>query len=416
MLDKQVPVRVRRCLFGFGAALWGTASCAGSAAVEDEELAIGRDYVTSQAFRRDALEQSLVETANGYARLRLERYALDEGWDALPELEPWSAPLVYEGGVRREPELEAVWTSHVEWTRQALLELGQRAFERWPTQPMPSLELALSERDEPALHSALGLWRDDSGWLGGLVTVQYPSGATALAASCATCHARTDANGKLTHGPASSIDVPRNAGAAGDDPAGWGPGKLDVTADGVDNPVAIADLRATAHQQRLHWSGNLDNSLAALAVRIETLLITNSGERTRPPRQIAFALALYVQSLAADAPDELTPPQTHPGKRIFEVACQTCHSGARGAGQWVSVAEVGGDPAAAHSPMRGTGGYRVPALHQITNRTHWTHEGFRGSLDDFFAPARLEVYSGHPFGSELSPSERAQLLDYLATL
>jgi hypothetical protein len=405
---------VRR-LRGFAAAVF-VIGCSGStqerAASDppvDEQtvLDLGRAYVTERAFRRSALERSLLDTDNTYADVRLEHYAVDGGWEDLPELVVETAPLAYRDGVRVEWEPKRVWPGRVAWTEVELLALGKAAFERWPSQPLPTVELALGERDDPALTQSLGLWRNSDGWLGGLVLARYASGATVLAATCATCHARVGDDGIVEHGPASDLNLDS------DGSLGWGEGRVDVTSDGASDPVAIADLRATVHQRRLHWTGNLRNGLAALAVRTETLLITNSGELTRPPREIAFALALYVQALGGARREPL--PTNEPGQGLFDAHCARCHEGAWGAGEWVSLDEVRGDPAAALSAERGTGGYRVSALRFVSSRTRLGHEGFASSLDAFFDSNRLERHDGHPFGLGLDDSERAALIEYLST-
>lgn len=364
----------------------------------EDPLELGLRYLTEKAYRRRVLEQSLLVQNNGYAALRLKNYGIDAGWEALPELDASVTPLVYRDGVQVTDAPERVWTGDVEWTEAALLALGKAAFERWPAQPVPTLELALGERDDPALARSLGLWRTSEGWLGGLVWATYASGATALAATCATCHARVN-DGATEHGPASDLEL------------GYGPGMLDVTADDADNPVAIADLRATVHQRRLHWTGNVENGLIPLAVRIETLLITNSGALTRPPRELAFALALYVQSLGRAEP---SGTEQRAGRAVFESNCARCHEAAGGAGDWVSVDELGGDSAAALSPERGTGGYRVSSLRFVASRTRLTHQGFPGALESFLSAGRAEEFPGHPFGLELESRERADLIEYLS--
>jgi mono/diheme cytochrome c family protein len=371
----------------------------GGGKVQDD-LEIGRSYVDDRAFRRAALERSLLDRNNGYATLRLANYATEGRWETLPELQHRTAKLVFRDGSRTDTEPTPVWSGEVAWTRTALLELGRVAFERWPAQPMPALEFASATSDTTVL-DVFGAWRDADGWLGGLVVTEYAAGATVVTATCATCHARVGERGNLEHGPASRIDL------------GGGPGKVDVTADAIDNPVAISDLRATRTQRRLHWSGNLENSLPALAVRIETLLITNAGQLARPPREVAFALALYVQALG-----ELNNPleRSEPGARLFDVHCRSCHQGDAGQGDWVSIADVGADPSAAQSSDRGTGGYRVPSLRFASDRTHLTHEAFTGALSDFLDSGRLNSYGAHRFGFELSSSERTDLVSYLSSL
>jgi hypothetical protein len=191
--------------------------------------------------------------------------------------------------------------------------------------------------------------------------------------------------------------------------ASWGQGHLDVTADARDNPVAIPDLRATRHQQRLHHTGNLYGGLEALAVRTETLLITARENVVRPPREVAFALAYYVWSLGDGRPSrELTP------SALFRTSCGRCHSGSTGAGGIISAAEVGTDEAAAESPIRGTGGYRAPTLRDVSQRARLTHLGWALTLEEFFAPERLTAHPGHPFGLDLDPESRQALVRELA--
>jgi hypothetical protein len=185
----------------------------------------------------------------------------------------------------------------------------------------------------------------------------------------------------------------------------WGAGHVDVTADGRDNPVAVPDLRATRHQQRLHHTGNLYGGLDALAVRTETLLITARENLVRPPREVAFALAYYVWSLGKPEPLPRPAPSA-----LFRQRCGHCHSEATGAGGLISVLEVGTDPAASESPLRGTGGYRAPSLYRVSQRTRLTHLGWTLSLAQFFAPERLSRQPGHPFGTELDLDQRQALV------
>jgi hypothetical protein len=266
------------------------------------ELELGKRFVAELLFRRTALEQSLAVRDNGEAQLRLEHYAVEDQWEALPLLNAEVAPVT----LGQQPAMTRLWTGEVAWNEQALLELGRRAFEEWPAQRAPRLRPLLEAQRGlasvgPRL-SGVGAWVDARSRVGGFVWARYPDGTTEPALSCASCHARPDAAGHLLHGPASDFDL---GAVVGED---WGPGRVDVTGDALDNAVGIPDLRATRHQQRLHHSGNLRGGLESLAVRTETLLITARENVVRPPREVAFALAYYVWSMGTrEAPPEWAP-------------------------------------------------------------------------------------------------------------
>ncbi len=365
------------------------------------ELETGRRFVAERSFRREALERSLAMRDNGDARTRLARYAVADQWEALPVLNPAVAPVV-----RGElPVFARVWAGDVEWSEPAVLELGRRAFEEWPAQRLPQVARMLSppserQSSERRRLDAIGAWQDARGRVGGLVWVRYPDGTTEPALSCATCHARPDAAGRLLPGVPSDFDL---GGLVG---AGWGAGHVDVTVDARDNPVSAPDLRATRHQRRLHHTGNIHNSLEALAVRTETLLITARENIVRPPREIAFALAYYVWALGQGA-------RAPAPSALFREQCGHCHSGATGAGELVSVNKLGTDAAATESSARGTGGYRAPSLYRVSERKRLTHAGWPLTLDQFFDPSRLSTLPGHPFGLHLSAEQRASLVSEL---
>ncbi|HKO91195.1 MAG TPA: hypothetical protein VJU61_08585 [Polyangiaceae bacterium] len=367
-----------------------------------KELELGRRFVAELPFRRAALEKSLAVTENGEARSRLAHYAQAGEWEALPILNAELAPVTMGSALG----WARLWTGQVSWDEPALLALGQRAFEEWPAQRAPQLTPLLAASPTPATRRRLdsvGAWVDARGRVGGFVWARYPDGTTEPALSCASCHARPDSAGHLQHGPASDFDL---GALVGED---WGPGRVDVTADARDNPVAIADLRATRHQQRLHHTGNLYAGLGALAVRTETLLITARDALVRPPREIAFALAYYVWWLGERSPGPEPAPSA-----LFHENCGRCHSGATGAGSIVSAAELGIDAAAANSPLRGTGGYRAPSLYRVSQRRRLTHLGWELTLEQFLSPERLTTHPGHPFGLDLDAERRQALVRELA--
>jgi hypothetical protein len=371
-------------------------SCARQPAIApvDDELEVGRRFVSERSFRRAALERSLAVTDNGEARLRLTHYAVDGEWEALPVLKVESAPVVITG---EAPALSRLEAGDVAWNAQALLELGRRAFEEWPAQRAPQLRPVLEAPLDRRRLDAAGAWVDARGRVGGFVWARYADGTTEPALTCSSCHARPDAQGHLQHGLASDFDLGASIRES------WGAGRVDVTADARDNPVAIPDLRATRHQQRLHHAGNLRGGLEALALRTETLLVTARENNVRPPRELAFALAYYVWSMGKGEGAVATP------SALFRKNCGRCHSGETGAGGLVPASVVGTDAAATESPIRGTGGYRVPSLYRVSQR-RLTHLGWPITLEEFFDPARTQVYPGHAFGLDLDAERRSALV------
>ena len=306
----------------------------------------------------------------------------------------------------------------VAWTDDALRELGRRAFEGYPVQLNEGLRAAASTESG---RNDYGFWLDTRGRVGGLVTVALPSGRTDTALTCATCHAATDDNNELSHGQVNpAIDIGRyNAhrsppGESQDRLLAWGPGRVDVTPDERDNPTAIGDLRAVRFQSHLHSAATLHNDLTALAVRIETLIITSLGEVVRPPRELTFTMAWYLWTLEAPA---LRPAGTEEeGEAIFERTCSRCHQSNGTTSGPVSIAEIGTDSAVAESPARGTGTWRVPTLWGASTRTQLLHTASVRSIAHLLDPVRLEETPGHPFGTTLEADGRAALVRFVETI
>jgi mono/diheme cytochrome c family protein len=390
-----------------GALILAAVSCSleAPAPYTDDTLALAQRFGAEPEFRRAVLEQSLAVRDNDYARLRLEHYARD--WDELREWNPLVAPL-------GEPDamFARIWDGAACASREQLLALGRAAFERWPAQRLPPLTAALGDPPDAERAASYGLLPDARGRLGSSVRVRYPDGSEQAALSCASCHARQQPGAGLSPGAASDLDLAAllfdSGGPGREREPHWGAGRLDVTADDRDNPVAIPDLRALRHQHRLHWTGNLYNGLPALAVRIETLLITATSAGVRPPREIAFALALYVHELGAA---ERTATPTPLGAAVFQRECAGCHEDETGAGEIVPVELVGTEPEAAASSERGSGGYRVPSLYRVAERTRLTHEGKFASLEELLDPQRTD--GAHPFGLDLPAAQHAALLGFV---
>jgi mono/diheme cytochrome c family protein len=379
----------------------------------------GAAYVDDIDYRRDALVASIVNPDNSYSTRRLSQYGVVSEWESLPVWNPPAAPIRLDGrGTLATDEEPTAVFEPVEWTDEALRELGRRAFENYPVQLSGGLEAAASTEEE---RDRYGFWVDGRGRVGGLVTVALPSGRTDTAVTCATCHATPDEDGDLAHGRVNpSIDIGLyNAhqsppGESQDRLLGWGPGRVDVTPDQLDNPTAIGDLRAVRFQSHLHSAATLHNDLIALAIRIETLIITSLGEVVRPPRELTFAMAWYLWTLEAPS---VRPLGTEPeGEAIFQSTCSSCHRTDGTTADPVPLAAVGTDPAVAESPARGTGAWRVPSLWGVSTRTQLLHTASVSSISELLDPIRLESTPGHAFGTTLDSNERAALVRFVETL
>lgn len=371
----------------------------------------GHAFVADPAVGRAALETSLADPTNGYSALRLARYT-PEDWGALPAWRPrvrsitvrdLGAPLPTGGfddwwGELGDDALPA--------DRAGIEALGARAFTHFPAQVVPALRTVLADADATA---AVGLIPDADGRLSGLVWVEVPGGRVEPALTCATCH---------SDGAAGRPNMAFDLGAVYDLAAQartargrWGPGRVDVTGDGIDNPTAFPDLRPIRFQTHLHRAATVRNGMLPLAVRIETLMITSTGDAWRPPRAVAFALAAYLWAMG----DDLPPPARGPGRAVFDATCARCHAGEGLAGAPVPIDDVGTADAVARSPERGTGRWRVPSLRGVADRRLlFAAGGVRGGVEELLDPARAAA--GHPFGLDLPAAERRALMGWLEGL
>jgi len=380
----------------------------------EDPIALGHRYESDPAFRRDALFQSLVNPNNAYARKRLALYD-EEHWGALPLWNPKVKAIDVSSVVPPAPD--DTWTNidvdGVPWEEVSLIALGRRAFFQYPLQLVSSLQQALGE---PARAAFYGLWVHE-GAVAATVWTAVPTGPPRAALTCATCHASVLA-GELVEGRNNpDLDLERLAfdadQAAVADPTTGRPGRVDVTDDGFDNPTAIADLRAVRWQLNLHRAATLKNGLVALAIRTETLIITSLDEAVRPPRKLAFALALYLYSLEPRPLRAMDEAATR-GEVSFVAHCATCHSSPGFSGEPVLLDVVGTDPAVGSSPDRATGHYRVPALRGVGDRRRLFAGGKVFDLRELLDPVRAA--RGHRFGLELSSAQLGDLLAYLETL
>jgi cytochrome c553 len=161
-----------------------------------------------------------------------------------------------------------------------------------------------------------------------------------------------------------------------------------------------------------------------------------------------YALALYLYSLRA-------PPNPNPfnasaarGKILFEkLQCARCHTPPLYTNNKLVPVEgfeiptgtddvipilIGVDPRYTLDTHKGTGYYKVPSLKGVWYRGPFGHNGSAATLEDWFDPIRLSrdyvptgfkgydgktrSIPGHPFGLELSPADRKDLIAFLKTL
>lgn len=372
----------------------------------------GRQYVDDPVYRRLALEASLENPQNRYGMRRLAKYH-DAGWGGLPVWNP-RVKKISPGDIGGPPPTpDFTWQQlnlDVPWEAESLLRLGWEVYTRYPAQLEPAMRTALADLDMPA---RFGLWQTDD-WVGGLLWVELPDGVMP-ALSCASCHASVDADGQLVPGLPNddfdlgkALDAHRRATTRNSD---WGPGRVDITADNIFNPTLIADLRPVRFQHHLQRAATLRNSLIALAIRLETNVISLTRGAVRPPRKAMFASALYLWDLATALPE---PPETGEGRAVFDNHCAVCHAPPGMSGPPTAIDLVGSPRAIADSPFRTTGAYQTPSLRGVSDRKRLTADGSINSLEALLSPDRPQP--GHPFGRHLSLRERAALLAFLYEL
>ncbi len=405
-------------------------------------------YLKDRDTRRQALLSALWYRDNDYARLRLSHFATqgDDSWDRLPIFLPRVAPLRGRpAGPEIWQELDAVVPdapdAEAAQVEGALFRLGQAAFFNYPAQLVDGFELALSSK---ATQEAYGLWYgrvsvDDPALaprLSGLLRVGLPSGGTALSLSCSTCHAGpfADPGADLEQVVPGRANQRLDIGLLAQDqaPAGttlpaakWGPGRVSVSPEGLGIPANIPDLRAIFAQTYLHHDATLhQQDVFSLAVRIETLLLTNL-RGVAPPPAVALGLAVYLRTLRPPA-SPAASIDSH-GAGLFATHCAGCHSTPDHGGEPVALSTIGTDPALGRSPERGTGTYRVPTLLGVASRGSLLHDGRIPDVGALLDPARLTAgyrnalhgdgpVLGHVHGLELDPQDRADLTAFVSSL
>jgi hypothetical protein len=366
--------------------------------------------------------------ACGYARLRLSSYGL--AWEKLPVWNPrvqlvttadlgstnLTGPL---GAGARALSIDAAAS---EGDRAALLALGREAFSSYPVQILEGVDPAFAST---ATASSFGFFTDPAtGRVGALVRAEMADGSSRLALTCASCHAGLRGGAVVPGAPNDALDLGKLFVAAGGVPPelvartlAWGPGRLDVSSGDASEPARIPDLRPVRLLGYLQQDATVrQRSIASLAIRIETLIVTSHAEDLRPPREVALGLAFALWALA----DDLPPLPADPQPVLLERACASCHAPDTLSGAPVPLAVAGTDPTLGLSPERGTGSYRVPSLRGVGTRGPLLHDASAPDLETFFDPLRVDPgftggrsgapIPGHLFNIALPDDDRAAVL------
>ena len=383
-------------------------------ACDGQDTVSPRGYLDDPSVRRAELEAALWLPDLRYSRGLLSNYALERGgWELLPEMSGVSAPLTLADAERladgQPLSLDAapLPTDTDDWRA-----LGQQVFERLPMRYDPYLTWLASR---PDVWAQVGLPVEGDPVRGltvrGLVKYRDDRGAVQVGIACALCHGAQGTPGRgdrqLDLGLARRLFNEAN-GINSALVTDWGPGRVDVSEDGVDAPLAIPDLWGVRHSGWLNSSGVIRVSgPATLAIRFETQYIKGHRMGSRPARAWTWALAQYISSLE---PPTARTPADPADAAVFEARCAGCHLPEQGfAGDLVPADALLTDPRAADSPTRGTGHYKVPSLLGVADAAPYLHDGRVPSLDAL-------LREGHPFGAPIDATERAALLRFLDTL
>lgn len=405
-------------------------------------LAEGQRYLDDDDFRRSALEASITEPTNVYSATRLSAYGLgSRGWDGLPEWTPRVHAVdasVVDGlrasrEVRLPDQAAPLWNGVRPTSFEGWAALGRRVFFEYPLRPEPQAAHALAR---PSLAQEVGLVEVAGVWPG-VVAFEDIDGAAKVGITCALCHVSVERGAAIEGRARRSLDYGRmrlawheQTGAPvsaelADRMRSWGPGRADITADDDEDPVAIVDLWGLRELRHLTQAATLTHGHpAALAIRQETQILHANRERTRPPRELAWALAVYLYAL--------TPPPARGGgdaraiergANVFADACASCHADPSGAGAPVAAKRVGTDANLATGAARGTGMYRPAPLIRVADAAPYLHDGSVGSLvalfgrerfrDDYRGPRGVGAVKGHAYGVDLSADTRDDLIAFL---
>lgn len=397
-------------------------------------LAQTERYLTDAPFRRSVMEASLTNKDNVYSLTRISGYGLEgRGWEMLPEWTPKThaiddelATELQSGAELVLPEgADFIWDGTRPENMSEWIALGRKVFFEYPLRSEVFAEHALRSKD---LADRIGLFADANGVWPGVVAFQTLDGETEIGITCALCHVSYE-HGEVVEGRARrSFDYGemrlayyRDTGADLDENvrermARWGPGRADITQDDDEDPVAIVDLWGIRNHEYLTQSGTLRQvHPAVLAIRQETQLLHANQERVRPPRELAWALALYVYSLTPPRRAAVAPTTAAAvGKELFTEHCGHCHRDENYGGLPVSADSIGTDPMLARGSARGTGLYRPAPLTRVIDAAPYFHDGTVGDLAAVLDPERK--VPGHRYGTTLPESEREALIAFMKTL
>lgn len=164
-----------------------------------------------------------------------------------------------------------------------------------------------------------------------------------------------------------------------------------------------------------------------------------------------FALAKFIYSLTPPPNPNHPSALTQRGEKIFtREGCPGCHTPPLYTSNKLTLAtgftpaaedlkkydifpvSVGTDPDLTLKTRRGTGFYKMPSLKGVWYRSMFGHSGWCATLEDWLNPRRTrddyvptgfkpygaQTYAvkGHPFGLDLSESDRTALISFLKTL
>ena len=382
-------------------------SCAQTPVTPEE---VEQSYLGDAAGRRAALEGALWQPELPYSRSLLANYGLeDAGWELLPVLPVVSRPFyVQDSDTIAQGNALVVDGEPLDMNDS---DLGRRMFFEAPMRYDAYLTWLATR---PELWSQAGLDVQEDGSVRGLLAFRDLDGSTRVGMSCSLCHAEEGVAGRASRGIDLGWVRARYAewrGVSGELFETWGPGRVDVTDDGVNGPTAIPDLWGLEHAQYLNHSGSVAVPTAAsMAVRFETQMILGHRMQSRPDRRGVWALMEFVRSLEPDAFALSESPRAAEGQTLFDAMCAQCHNPQAGfSGGLVAAQQLTSDPTIATTPERGTGYYKVPSLIRVSQNAPYLADGSQPSLEALLA-------SGHPFGTPPSLDERAALIDYLKTL
>ncbi len=392
-------------------------------------------YLTNAPLRRAVLEASLTNPENIYALTRLSGYGLEgQGWEMLPEWVPVAAPIVDSdvatlraGGSLALPDsAKPIWDGVRPTDMTGWVALGRRVFYEYPLRSEVFAEHAL--RSE-ALSERIGLSSNANGEWPGVVNFRTLEGPSEIGITCALCHVAMESGQAIEGRARRNLDYGemrvayyRDTGAPLEDRIrrrmeSWGPGRADITQDDDEDPVAIVDLWGARGHEYLTQSGTIHQvHPIALAIRQETQLLHANHERIRPPRELAWALAMYVYSLTPPPVGAhlASAPKAVRGGELFSEHCSHCHRDENYGGLPVSAASIGTDPLLANGTARGTGLYRPAPLTRVRDAAPYLHDGTVPTLEGILDPNRS--VQGHRYGTQLPKADREALVAFMNTL